>query len=205
MKNEYTRQDALEMLGLRPGVDEKAVREAYRRLAKQYHPDCALNGGESCEKFREVQKAYETLCGPPEKDEELEVHVKQPHSSARQRRRPRTAPRAEERWPFFSTSWSESFFEPPADLEIELSPREARFGTTVNLELPVESACPRCHGFGLVRARTCRSCGGSGRVILSRQFTVTLPPQLSDGDLVQIYLHEVGPMDRTLYALLRVR
>mmetsp|Transcript_1253 Transcript_1253/g.3525 ORF Transcript_1253/g.3525 Transcript_1253/m.3525 type:complete len:134 (+) Transcript_1253:177-578(+) len=56
-----TRRDALHVLGLRADASTEAVREAYLRLAKQRHPDVAL---EKCKEtatnnFREVLQAYE--------------------------------------------------------------------------------------------------------------------------------------------------
>ena len=47
-----------EKLGVPRNASETAIRTAYRRLARQHHPDVA---GGSAEKFRETQEAYETL------------------------------------------------------------------------------------------------------------------------------------------------
>ncbi len=45
------------------GIDKSAsagdVRDAYRRLAKEHHPD--HSGGDCC-RFRQVQEAYEEIC-----------------------------------------------------------------------------------------------------------------------------------------------
>lgn len=47
------------------GVDKKAtqdeIKSAYRKLAKQYHPDLHPNDSECAKKFKEVNEAYETL------------------------------------------------------------------------------------------------------------------------------------------------
>lgn len=50
--------DSYEILGLEPGADAKAVRDAFVREAKACHPDSA--GGDA-ERFRAVNAAYETL------------------------------------------------------------------------------------------------------------------------------------------------
>jgi molecular chaperone DnaJ len=55
-----------EVLGVEPNASQDDVRKAYRRLAKQYHPD--LNPGNKVEaenKFKELQEAY-GLIGEPE-------------------------------------------------------------------------------------------------------------------------------------------
>jgi DnaJ-class molecular chaperone len=48
-----------ETLGVSWNASGDEIHSAYRRLARQYHPDIAGSG--SAEKFREVQQAYETL------------------------------------------------------------------------------------------------------------------------------------------------
>lgn len=54
------------ILGVRAEDSEEAIRQAYRKLAKQYHPD--LNPGDKVaeERFKEIGIAWETL-GKPEK------------------------------------------------------------------------------------------------------------------------------------------
>lgn len=55
------KRDFYDVLGLSKGASEDDIKKAYRRLAKQYHPD--LNPGDkSAEaKFKEVNEAYEML------------------------------------------------------------------------------------------------------------------------------------------------
>jgi hypothetical protein len=53
------REDALRVLELSSADDERAVKRAYRRLARAHHPDL---GGEVAV-FHELQQAYETLVG----------------------------------------------------------------------------------------------------------------------------------------------
>ena len=55
-----------EVLGLAPGSPRDAIRRAYRRVSKRWHPDGA--GGadaEAGERFREARAAYELLSGDP--------------------------------------------------------------------------------------------------------------------------------------------
>ena len=62
----------LEVLGLQPGVTEKEIKSAYRRLAKKYHPD--VNPGEDAKrKFIEINEAYNFLTnvGPTPHEEEV--------------------------------------------------------------------------------------------------------------------------------------
>jgi curved DNA-binding protein CbpA len=50
------------LLGVPVDADDGTIRSAFRRLARQYHPD--VGSGSSSEKFREVTEAYETLIDP---------------------------------------------------------------------------------------------------------------------------------------------
>lgn len=55
------KRDYYEVLGLEKGVDEQAVKKAYRKLAMQYHPDKNPGNKEAEEKFKEINEAYEVL------------------------------------------------------------------------------------------------------------------------------------------------
>jgi len=50
------------VLGVPRNADDKTIRNAYRILARRYHPDRGV--GSSAEKFRQVNEAYETLIDP---------------------------------------------------------------------------------------------------------------------------------------------
>jgi len=56
--NEPSIAEAYRTLGVAPGADEAAVREAYRELAKSTHPDA--DSGDK-EEFKRVTRAYERL------------------------------------------------------------------------------------------------------------------------------------------------
>jgi molecular chaperone DnaJ len=54
-------KDYYSILGVSEKADEKEIRRAFRKLAKEYHPD-ANKGDKSAEKrFKEISEAYETL------------------------------------------------------------------------------------------------------------------------------------------------
>ena len=59
-----TKQDYSERLGVRRKAPLKEIRQAYRKLARKYHPD--LNPGDKSaeEKFKQIQEAYAVLSDP---------------------------------------------------------------------------------------------------------------------------------------------
>ena len=62
-------RDYYEVLGVPRDATEKAIKDAYRKLARQYHPDLQTAPAKkkaSEEKFKEINEAYEVL-GDPEK------------------------------------------------------------------------------------------------------------------------------------------
>jgi hypothetical protein len=52
---------ALEALELEPDADFDAVRAAWRRLAKENHPDVRPNDAEAAKRFQAIQAAYDVL------------------------------------------------------------------------------------------------------------------------------------------------
>ena len=58
---------ALGVLDLEPDVEFKEVRSAYRRLAKQHHPDLKQGDSEAEKRFREIQAAYDVLKSAEER------------------------------------------------------------------------------------------------------------------------------------------
>src|SRR4029453_11040133 len=55
------RRDYYEVLGVSRSASEKDIRPAYRKLARQYHPDLNPNDKQAEAKFKEIGQAYEVL------------------------------------------------------------------------------------------------------------------------------------------------
>ena len=55
------KRDYYEVLGINKTADASAIKKAYRKLAKKYHPDSNPGNKAAAEKFKEVTEAYDVL------------------------------------------------------------------------------------------------------------------------------------------------
>ena len=55
------KKDYYEVLGVSRNADEKTIKQAYRKLAKKYHPDTNRGNSQAEEKFKEITEAYNVL------------------------------------------------------------------------------------------------------------------------------------------------
>ncbi len=55
--SEYSIREALDVLGLKRGASQDAIKKSYRRLVKNHHPDI----GGSADEFRRINEAYQLL------------------------------------------------------------------------------------------------------------------------------------------------
>jgi curved DNA-binding protein len=54
-------KDYYKELEISPDADEKTIKQAYRRLARQYHPDVNAGDDAAAERFKAINEAYQTL------------------------------------------------------------------------------------------------------------------------------------------------
>lgn len=61
------KRDYYEVLGISRDADKNAIKRAYRKLAKKYHPDTSQGNTQAEEQFKEVTEAYNVLSDPEKK------------------------------------------------------------------------------------------------------------------------------------------
>ena len=63
------KRDYYEVLGVDRNADDEALKKAYRKLAKKYHPDMNPGNEQAAEKFKEASEAYAILSDPQKRQQ----------------------------------------------------------------------------------------------------------------------------------------
>src|SRR5690606_37034046 len=179
--------DYYEVLGVSRDASQEEIKRAFRRLARQYHPDGNKDDPQAEEKFKEISEAYRVLSDPKTREQyDRFGHAAFDGAGG-------AGPGGF--GPFgpggfggaggfdpFGDLFSEVFemftggtrqrARGPArgrdlEMEIEVEFREAAFGAEKTIEVPRVEVCARCHGDGAepgTPIQTCPECHGTGEV-----------------------------------------
>ena len=210
-------KDYYQILGVSRKESPNGIRDAFRRLAKKYHPDKA--GPEGKSQFQDIMEAYEVLSDPEKRtsyDRKLDFEQNPMRSG---RRSPiyhanfgGSSPFSEffgrratpGKWPNYgSRSYRSS--RPQPDLILVLSRKEARQGGSVEARVPFYSPCPYCGGSGEDWFFPCMYCFGEGLVRQTKSVRLDIPAGVKDGAIIQVLLQTVGSLRRYLTVLVEVR
>jgi hypothetical protein len=88
------------------------------------------------------------------------------------------------------------------NLEVILSPDEARRGGVLSRGVPVFASCTRCAGTGHTWGVACLVCMGQGMRVQEGMVTVCIPPQMRHGTMIEMPLRGRGL--HNLYLCLRI-
>ncbi len=213
-------KDYYKTLGVSKTASEKEIKQAYRKLARENHPDVKKGDRDAEVKFREINEAYEVLSDAEkrQKYDQLGMYWNQPQGG----------PRGGGQWSgaqgfdfqdlgdLFGGagggSGFSSFFEhffggqmggggrgrgrgpqkpPESEAEIEVSLEEAVQGSSRTLTLDQREACPQCHGSGLTDQGICPTCRGQGQLRRPQTLEVKIPAGVKDGSKIRLREHNL--------------
>jgi len=180
------KRDYYETLGLKRDASDQDIKSAFRRLAKEHHPDRNAGDQQSEQRFKEINEAYEALKDPQKRAAYDQFgHAAFDGAGGH--------PGAGGFGPDFAASMSDIFDdlfgefmgarrprqrsgrERGADLRynMQISLAEAYEGRTAQIRVPTGVTCEDCSGSGAKAGTspvTCRTCGGAGKVRASQGF-----------------------------------
>ncbi|MFS0672860.1 molecular chaperone DnaJ [Ornithinibacillus sp. 179-J 7C1 HS] len=169
-----SKRDYYEVLGVEKNASKEEIKKAYRKLARQYHPDVNKEP-DAADKFKEVKEAYETLSN----DQKRTQYDQFGHAGMN----------GNQGFGGFGGSQDfggfgdifDMFFggggrrrdpnapQQGADLQYTmiLEFEEAIFGKEADITIPKDEQCDTCHGSGAkpgTKPETCTHCHGSGQL-----------------------------------------
>ncbi|MDR7490801.1 MAG: molecular chaperone DnaJ [Armatimonadota bacterium] len=170
-------KDYYATLGIRRDASQEEIKQAYRRLAREYHPDVRRDDPQANERFKEINEAYAVLSDPARRaqydrfgrvDEVPAVDPTDLFGSfddlfdmffggGPRRTRTRVRPVEEE----------EAVAGADLRAEVEVTLEEAASGVERTLTLTRLETCPVCFGTGRepnTSVETCPTCAGTGQV-----------------------------------------
>ena len=192
-------QDYYELLGIARGADDAAIKAAYRRLAKECHPDRHNGCADKEARFKAVNEAYDVLKDP-QKRAAYDRFGKAAFQNGGSGNPFGAGAGFEGFSDIFSTIFGE-FMDPRgqrqnaargADLryDLELSLEEAYSGASKTITIEALARCESCEGRGsrgASQAARCGTCGGAGKVRAQQGFFVVergCPTCLGSGETV---------------------
>ncbi|MEW6301621.1 MAG: DnaJ domain-containing protein [Thermodesulfobacteriota bacterium] len=224
------RKDYYFILGVSRTESPSGIREAFRTLAKRYHPDYA--GPQSTRFFQDIVEAYHVLSDP----EKRRLYNQGLRHSEGQAEAP-GAPIVMGQWPqpeplvpepmsllrgFHTVHPSaEALSErlrrnftglgvPKAErlealsVEVILSPDEALRGGVVPIGVPVFYPCPVCGGSGHDWFFPCTYCRQQGMVAEEEVVRIQIPPLVRDGTVTEVPIRGLGIHNLYLRLYIRV-
>jgi curved DNA-binding protein len=196
-----TPKDYYETLGVPRTASEEEVKRAYRRLARQHHPDLHPDKDKDLHTrtMQEVNEAYAVLGSKENraKYDRLGTDWEKGGPPPQDREDSGAGASGEEAFSdFFRHMFREASErrsareEFPSELDIEaaldLTLEEAVAGVEKSFSLMAAGLCRACHGTGREGASFCPRCSGVGEIRRQRQVKTKIPPGLLAGSRIRL-------------------
>ena len=199
------RKSYYETLGINRNATEKEIKQAFRRLARKYHPDVNPTNQEAEALFKEINEAYEVLSDKAKRQKYDQYGDQWQHAEqfaqaqagapfGFRQRQTRTSPFAEMDLGslfgelFGGTGRRRTRPRRGQDIEhaVEVTLEEAFNGSQRTIAMETQEPCPNCRGTGFKQNAPCPSCRGSGRSPSLKRIQVKIPPGVNTGSRIRI-------------------
>ncbi len=192
-------QDFYQILGVPETATPEEIKKAYRRLAKQYHPDANPNNPQAAERFKSISEAHGVLADAEKRKQYDQMRklgaldgFRRQGGPTGQRQRPGAEPGPEfdvgdisgfGLGDIFSSIFGRGRREETrgdsVEAVVEVPFRVAALGGKVPVVLPITESCSACHGSGAApgaKLSVCPECNGRGTVSFGQGgFAVSRP------------------------------
>lgn len=209
-------KDYYQTIGVSKNSTDADIKKAYRKLARQYHPDLNPNDAEAERKFKEINEAYEVLSDKEkrEKYDRFGSDWQRAQAAGGGFNWDQYAGRSGgvrmdfgeggdfsdffetlfggmggRRTSGFNTSRTEHRPQRGQNLEhtIDITLTEAINGTQRTLQLQQAEPCPTCQGTGVSGRSICPTCDGTGvSGQTTRTINVKIPPGVDEGSRIRV-------------------
>ncbi|MBE0415799.1 MAG: J domain-containing protein [Dehalococcoidia bacterium] len=198
-------KDYYEVLGVSRNASDKEIKQAYRRLARKYHPDVNPGDPSAEAKFKEINAAYEVISDPEKRRKYNQFGDKWQYADQFAgwqgapfgdfaRKDTSTFDMGDLGGIFdglfggFGAGRTSRRPRRGRDIEqpIEVTLEEAYHSSNRTIETQAQSPCHVCNGKGALRNAPCYSCGGSGMVLHPQRLEVKIPPGVKDGSRIRM-------------------
>jgi molecular chaperone DnaJ len=223
------------LLGVGRDATPEEIKKAYRRAAREHHPDANHGDPEAEARFKELSVAYEVLSDP-EKRQQYDMYGDAAVGGAGGGRRgPAGPPRGADLEQAVDIEFTEAVFGVQKDVKVRTavvceiceatgaapgtSPQSCpecagtgqvrRVRQSILGQMVTAAPCSRCAGIGQIIPEPCGGCDGEGRKVDDRTYTVDVPAGVDTGSTLRLTGRgAVGPRGGPtgdLYVHLRVK
>lgn len=196
-----------EVLNIPPTAEKASVRASFCALIKIFHPDASgIDSEDRRRKAHLIIRAYKVLSDPL-----IRAEYDRLLSAQRRADRPGFAVIARARVRY-SVSLegllrtrmlnkrirrNERLRNFGQDVEVFITPGEARSGVIVRIDLPSRMSCPLCYG----EESECHVCHGVGRISATSAVEITIPPPIAHDALYEFDLMKARPDRFTAFTM----
>jgi molecular chaperone DnaJ len=227
-----TPKDYYNILGVSRVASEKELKDAYRKLARKYHPDVNPGNKASEEKFKELNLAYEVLSDPKKRKQydqfgENWQHAEQFTRAGWQNKKSEgfgynqfNFSQDQGKYGFSGADGVESIFEnifgnmrsrrtqarrsQATEHPVEITLEEALKGTRRLIDMQQTVTCKDCHGSGRNQNSVCQTCHGNGALPQMRQIEVKIPAGVTTGSRVRFSSQKEAGIDSPAISIVLV-